>query len=302
MENECIAVRPAVTAVRHGAAAAAEKRTIMEWAKRFSRKHTLAYCILAEIIFLAALTGIGFLTGIFVEDAGYYVRLLIQEAAGALLAYGMLRVSGLRPVLNNRGSGFGKGLLTGLYFIVVSVYSLVMFLLIYEGERNLQPWYLIAVYFGCMACVGIAEEFVFRGVIATLLLKRTGMDKGGVGKAVAVSGILFGLAHVSNILEGSVVGVLVQVVIASMMGMVLTAVYFRSGCIWATVFLHALADIAAGITTGIYGNETLMDTISSYSPVNLISCVPYLIVLLVLLRRKKLWEVEQNMGGLVDSL
>lgn len=287
---------------RTKAAAAAEKRMMMDRVKQFSREHTLAYCILTEVVFLAALTGIGFLTGSLAEGAGYYVRLLIQEAAGAILAYGILCLSGLQPVLKNRGCGFAKGLLVGLYFIVVSVYSLVMFLVLYEGERNLQPWYLIAVYFGCMACVGIAEEFIFRGVIATLFLKRFGTDRSGIWKAAAVSGVLFGLAHVSNILEGSAAGVLVQVVIASMMGMVLGAVYFRTGCIWVTVFLHALVDVAAGITTGIYGNETLMDTISSYSPVNLISCVPYLIVLFVLLRKKKIGEVEQNMGGLTDLL
>lgn len=272
----------------------------MDWVKRFAARNTFLYCVLAEVIFLAALTGVGFLTG-FAKGANYYVRLLMQEAVGAVLAYSLLHLSGVQSVLKNRGCGFAKGLLVGLYFIVISVYSLTMFLLTYEGARNPQPWYLIAAYFACMACVGIAEEFVFRGVIATLLLKKFGADKSGIWRAVAVSGVLFGLAHVSNILEGSVVGVLVQVVIASMMGMVLAAVYFRSGCIWVTVFLHAFIDVAAGITTGIYGNETLMDTISSYSAVNLISCVPYLIVLLVLLRKKKVGEVKKNMGRLVGS-
>lgn len=274
----------------------------MDQIRQFARKHTLVYCIAVEVVFLAVLTGIGYLLGTVAGECDYYVLLLIQEAIGAVLAYGVLKVSGLQPVLKNRGAGFGKGLLVGLYLVVISVYSIVFFNLTYEGERILQPWYLIAAFIACMACVGITEEFVFRGVIATLFLKKFGTEKRGVWKAVAVSGVLFGLAHVSNILEGSLVGVLVQVVIASMLGMLLAAIYFRTGCIWVTVFLHALIDVAAGITTGLYGNETLMDTISSYSPVNLISCVPYLIVLLVLLRKKKIGEVERNMGGLVKTL
>lgn len=278
------------------------KRKLMDRIRQFAGTHTLAFCIAVEIIFLAVLTGIGLLLGAAFGGGNYYVLLLIQEAAGAVLAYGMLHVFGLRPVLKNRGSGFLKGLLTGLYLIVMSVYSLILFNLLYEGDKKLQSWYFIAAFLACMICVGIAEEFVFRGVIATLFLKRFGTDKKGVWKAVAVSGVLFGIAHVSNILEGSPTGVLVQAVIASMLGMLLAAIYFRTGCIWVTVFLHALIDVAAGITTGLYGNETLMDTVSAYSPVNLISCVPYLIVLLVLLRKKKIGEVEQNMGELIGSL
>lgn len=274
----------------------------MDQIRQFARKHTLVYCIAVEVVFLTVLTGIGYLIGAVAGDGDYYVMLLIQEAIGAVLAYGVLWISGLLPVLKNRGAGFGKGLLVGLYLVVISVYSIVFFNLTYEGERILQPWYLIAAFIACMACVGITEEFVFRGVIATLFLKKFGTEKKGIWEAVAVSGVLFGLAHVSNILEGSLVGVLVQVVIASMLGMLLAAIYFRTGCIWVTVFLHALIDVAAGITTGLYGNETLVDTISSYSPVNLVSCVPYLIVLLVLLRKKKVGEVERNMGELVESL
>lgn len=278
------------------------KRTVMDQLRTFARKHTLAYCIGVEIVFLAVLTGIGYLLGSIAGDGSYYVLLLIQEAVGAALAYGLLWASGLLPVLNNRGAGFGKGLLVGLYLIVVSLYSIVFFNLTYEGERMLQPWYLIAAFVACMACVGIAEEFVFRGVIATLFLKKFGTKRTGVWKAVVVSGVLFGIAHVSNILEGSLEGVLVQAVIASVLGMLLAAIYFRTGCIWVTVFLHALIDVAAGITTGLYGNETLMDTVSSYSLVNLVSCVPYLIVLLVLLRKKKAGEAERNMGELLETL
>lgn len=274
----------------------------MEKVKQFARQHTLAYCILAEIVFLGFLTGCGFVIGRLAGDINYYVLLLIQEALGAAFAWGILAVSGLLPVLKNRGSGFGKGLICGIYLLVMGIYSIVVFLALYEGERVLQPWYLIAAYLACMLCVGIAEEFLFRGVIATLFLRKFGTYHKDVPKAVVISGVLFGLAHVSNVMEGALVGVLVQTVIASMLGMLFAAIYFRTGCIWVTVFLHAFIDIAAGITTGLYGNETLMDTVSSYSPVQLVSCVPYLIVLLVLLRAKKINEVDDNMGTLLSSI
>lgn len=278
------------------------KEDVMDKVKQFAQKYPVLYCIAVEILFLVILTGIGFGLGAIVKEGNYYVLLFIQEAIGALLAYGLLRLTGLQKVVKNKGCGFGRGLLVGLYLLVISVYTLVVMTAMYEGDRTLQPWYLIAVFIGCMACVGITEEFTFRGVMATLLLKKFGTDKKGVWKAVAVSGGLFGLAHISNIMGCSPLGVIVQAVIASMLGMVLAAIYFRTGCIWVTVFIHAFIDVAAAFTTGIYGNETMADTISSYSLVNLVSCVPYLIVLLVLLRKKKIGEVEENMGKLVESL
>ncbi len=261
----------------------------------FAKEHTITYCVMVEILVLAALTGIGMLLGMVFSAGDYYALLGAQEAIGAVIACGLIVLSGQKKVLTRRGAGFGRGLLAGMYFLVISVYSIWVYLLAYEGERTLRPWYLIAAYFLCMFFVGVVEELVFRGVIADLMLQKFGTSKSGIWKAVIVSGIFFGCAHLSNLFVSAPMGVLVQTIIAAMMGMALVTIYYRSGCIWVTVALHALVDIAAGITTGLYGNETLADSISSYSPIQLVSVFPYLIVLLVLLRNKKLPEIERNM-------
>lgn len=266
----------------------------MEKIQNFAKRFTVFYCIGAEAFILAVLLGLGTLLTLAFPNADPYVLFLMQEGIGALIAWGLVILSGQKKILTRKGGGFGRGLLTGMYFLVISVYSIVVYLLAYEGERSLRPWYLIAAYFLCMVCVGIVEEFVFRGIVADLLLQKYGTSKSGVWKAVLVSGILFGFAHISNLFGCKPVGVFVQIVIAAMMGMVLAAIYYRSGCIWVTVALHALIDIAAGITTGLYGNGTIADSISEYSLIQLVSVVPYLIVLLVLLRRKKLAEIERN--------
>lgn len=270
----------------------------MKKVKWFSGKRPVLCSIAAIVIILFILDGVGVLTGWIIGGTDIYVRMLIQEAVGVLAAWGMLYLTGLVPVLFNRGSGIGRGLLAGMYLLIVSVYSLVFYLLLYEGERVLKPWYLIGAYLLCMLCVGMVEEFVFRGIVATLMLRKFGMSRGGIWKAVALSGLLFGCAHISNILVASPMGVFVQVAVASMLGMILASIYFRSGCIWVTVLLHAFIDIAAAITTGLYSG-TMADAISSYSPIQLISCVIYLIVVAVLLRKKKLADVEKNMGPLL---
>ena len=81
-----------------------------------------------------------------------------------------------------------------------------------------------------------------------------------------------------------------QCVIAGMMGMAFAAIYFRTGCIWVTVALHAFVDVCALITGGLYTGE-IAETISGYQPIQLISVVPYVILLLVLLRKKKMDQI-----------
>ena len=181
----------------------------------------------------------------------------------------------------------------------VGVYSAVVYTAVYEGERTLRPWYLIAVFVICMILVGITEELLCRGVLAELLLRRYGATKQGIWKAVIVSGVLFGLAHLSNLISAQPVGVLVQCVIAGMMGMAFAAIYFRTGCIWVTVFLHAFVDICALITGGLYSGA-LAETISDYQPFQLIGVIPYVILILVLLRKKKMNQIVERLADMLS--
>jgi membrane protease YdiL (CAAX protease family) len=268
----------------------------------FAKNHVILYCIIIEVFLLSFLFLEATLIGHIVPKGNYYVSLSIQEAIAAILACGLLQVSGLRIVLQNRGCGFFKGLLVGMYLLVISFLSIILYVSVYTGKRHLQDWYMIVIYIACMICVGITEEFVFRGIIATLLLKKFGTGRAGIWAAVIVSGILFGAAHISNIFTASPNGVFVQAAIAAMLGMLLATIYFRTGCIWVTVVLHALVDIAAAITTGLYGGGTMSDTVSAYQPTMLLFCGIYLIVLLVLLRKSKLDEIEDNMKPILEDL
>lgn len=268
----------------------------------FAKNHEILYGIVIEVFLLSFLFLEANIISHVAPKGNYYVSLSIQEAISAILACGLLQISGLRIVLQNRGCGFWNGLIVGMYLLVISFLSIVLYVSFYTGKRELQDWYMICIYIACMLCVGITEEFVFRGIIATLLLKKFGSGSVGIWIAIIFSGILFGVAHISNIFAASPMGVFVQAAIAAMLGMLLTAIYFRTGCIWVTVVLHALVDIAAAITTGLYGNGTMADTVSSYKPNMLLSCGVYLIVLLVLLRKSKIDEIKENMSPILEEL
>lgn len=77
---------------------------------------------------------------------------------------------------------------------------------------------------------------------------------------------------------------------------VLAAVYFRTGNIWVTVFIHAAMDITSMLIGGLYGTQTVADSISTYDITMLTSIAVYLIPTAFLLRKKKLSEVELYFG------
>ena len=261
--------------------------------QQFAKKHTFIYCILAEIFVLGGMMLCSVAWQILFKNVplGEYTILALQEACGALLAYVVLRQSGGGDVLLEKGIGFRKGLVVGGYFLVVGVISAASQLVSYEGERMLRPGYEIAVFAVCMFLVGMTEEFLCRGTIAQLLLERYGATKSGVWRAVIVSGILFGMAHLTNLVGADPVGVFVQCVVAGMMGMAFAAIYFRSGNIWVVVFLHGFIDLCGLITSGLYGTGGAAEVISGYQLVQLIGVIYYVILLAVLLRKKKMNEI-----------
>ena len=265
----------------------------------FSVRHTILFCIAVEIAGLAALIIFGGIIVLALPEADYYIQMLLQETAAAALAWWMMKVCGMGDVVKKKGYGFASGLLAGMYFLVIGIYSLVVFLFlglftvaVYPASVSVRPWYLILPYVLCMMMVGVFEEFLFRGIIAGKLLRRFGATSRGVWKAVILSGVLFGCAHLINLRGSSVTGVLVQCAVTVMMGMAFTAVYFRSGCIWAPAFLHGFVDVAAGSLTGVFDTgTTIAGTVSAYTPIQLLGAIPYIIVLLVILRPAMMAEV-----------
>lgn len=95
-------------------------------------------------------------------------------------------------------------------------------------------WFLIL----CMGIIApLAEEIVFRWLIYLRL-----RDYMKMGKAVVISGLMFGIYH----------GNLVQAVFASLLGMAFAYFLDISGCLWSSVLLHMGANIWSLISPDLY--------------------------------------------------
>ncbi len=90
---------------------------------------------------------------------------------------------------------------------------------------------------------GISEEIIFRGLPLSYL-KRQLRKESQVPLIVFVTGALFGLSHLGNILFGSTVSAtLEQTVTTTCMGIFFSALFMRGGNIAVPILLHTLHDI-----------------------------------------------------------
>lgn len=264
--------------------------------KRIRANHPLGYCVLAEVLFLvgmmvftfAALLAAG-LMGLNWILADEFLTTILQEIFGVGIGLLLLWRSGKLSLLWRRGCGFLDGMLIGMYPFVIVSWSLISTLLLARPENTpLKPAGEILVFFLAMFMVGAAEEILFRGVIAETLLERFGTSRSGIWKACALSALFFSAAHLTNLMGSEPLGVLVQCAFTFSFGVLLAAIYFRTGNLWVPIFIHAYMDVAGLLLGGLYGTQSTAEVVSGYDLSNLITVAIYLLPALVLLRRKKL--------------
>lgn len=91
--------------------------------------------------------------------------------------------------------------------------------------------------------IGFEEDAFSRGVYLQVMIRRYGVMGGA-----AFTAALFGLGHLHNLPSGaSVLGVLVQVVLAAAIGWVFVAVRLRTNSSWPAIIVHMLIDFSGFI-------------------------------------------------------
>lgn len=144
------------------------------------------------------LYGLGQIWGLWKTADGYLVTMLPLELGGviaAVIACHALGGAGLmRPQLAPIVDTFHRL----RWLVVVSGLEVALQLLAFTtGDYSLSPnWplYLLHILLLCMM-IGMFEEIVFRGIILNGLLAPLGERRDGVLKALLISSLLFGAAH-----------------------------------------------------------------------------------------------------------
>lgn len=168
---------------------------------------------------LTAMTGVGGMLGFF---AAFLLRIRSWSAFG---------IRATSP----RWLAIGAGL--GIVAFVAKGFAVMAYTMLTGGEQNPQTafapvanggiWAIIAATFFIGVVVPIAEEFLFRGVVTTVLL-RYGAIIGVVGGA-----LIFALFH----------GINVVLPAALVCGIAAGEVFRRSGSIWPAVMVHVMFNL-----------------------------------------------------------
>jgi membrane protease YdiL (CAAX protease family) len=106
----------------------------------------------------------------------------------------------------------------------------------------------IALTICALAGVGLNEELQFRGFLQNSFTRA--FDGGTTGRyaAVIVTGLIFGLAHLSWGAGG--------MVYAGLLGILLGGIYlWAGGNLWVPVILHSLFDVNRAVQFFLYGND-----------------------------------------------
>ena len=225
---------------------------------------------------------------------------LLRMCARLLLVLGIMVAAGQTYIFRRKGTGFLKGLVPGGYILFFAAGSILYNLYAIGGPQleDLPGMRLILYYLIYFLFVGVTEELLYRGIAADMVLRlilRHGKNAGSVVCAVLLSGALFSLMHSVNLLHADSIGVLIQMLGAFFMGMLLTAVYYRTSSIYVVIFLHVINDIAGGLPLILDQNAGgISGVISGYGLQDILLLLPYIAALLIVLRRRKLADILEQ--------
>lgn len=259
----------------------------------------ISFILVAAFLLIMNIGGM-LVAGIPAFQKGYTMQ-CIAEIVAAVYTLAMLFLFGYGWTLREKGEGFVKGFYVGGFMTGYCLFAAAAMLYVQRmsDESQLQPFGMILIYILTMFLVGLNEEVIVRGVVLNLLLDRFSDTKKGVLGAVIISSLIFGCAHIPNVLAGvPLSSALIQALQATLLGVLFAAIYLRSGNLWICIIVHAGTDFAGLMASGIFGNGAMTDMIGNLSWINLVVTVPlFLIPCVVLLRKSKLEEIVRKRRG-----
>ncbi|GAA0741998.1 CPBP family intramembrane glutamic endopeptidase [Clostridium oceanicum] len=155
---------------------------------------------------------------------------------------------------------------------------------------------IFILYFFAFLSTGFFEEILFRGIGFNLINNKFGSNTKGFYFSLFLSNFIFGFSHITHLLKGTVplINFLNQLIYASIVGILFTALYLRCNTLLIPMLLHGLIDIT-GCTRYLFIKspqlylQSLIQTPVSYKDIfsNLLLFLPFLIWALFLLRKAK---------------
>ena len=184
-----------------------------------------------------------------------------------------------------------EGFILLLPFVVFWAVNLVYTFIF---KRDTLAFHMSGSIIETSVIAGVMEEFCFRGLLITTLLRQW-RKKDKFLQAAIVSGIAFGLIHAINATAGAnPLRTIFQVFDAGFLGVFMAANYMRCGSLVPVMIAHALHDIAAiGMASDVAENGIITGGISFDNIFDSILSLGLCIAGIYLLRSDKIKEIRQ---------
>jgi len=275
----------------------------------FVQAHTILSAFLLTVLFmlpilaagLSLIIGMGQMKGLPI----FTVFQIVLTAACILLMQKL-------DVFDKKDFGFknaGKGLLLGWITYVFVIISFVINLTSPPegGYIAPNPLFLVTVILAPFIGTGLFEETLIRGLVLKILLKKKGDTKKGIITACVISAVLFGVAHLTNLVWVDPISVISQVFYATAGGIFFGAIYLRTKTLMAPILLHGLMNVSSQIFDAFTGPDFISQRDANPTGAaetvvtTLIIVVLYLIPAFVLLRKVKPVEIVVNDNGVLKA-
>lgn len=167
-----------------------------------------------------------------------YSSLFIKMGFIFFVGYLIIKKNNIKPIagLSSSYNWTHKALNAApFYLFIIGIASVAS-----KDFSEVVPFNILLLLFGCLA-VGFAEEFLFRGIIQSLLLKKYAHKKNGIVMSVFFAALIFGLFHLLNLFKnGNVTAVIIQVVYATIIGFFFGVLVLKTNKIIPLAITHAL--------------------------------------------------------------
>lgn len=249
---------------------------------------SLGLIILIAIIFSLPIDTL-FSDDYFSEFQIEYIVLTLKMSSLFAIAFigikkvGLLSISGL-----SRTNTWSFKLLN-----VIPIYLFALGILSFIGNdlTHIQISNVILLFIACMA-VGFAEEFIFRGLLVPLFIKKYRYHRKGIFLSIFFSALFFGLSHLINLsVNENIPQVIAQVIFATFMGIFFASVLLKTNKLIPIAITHGLINFffLFGTLPAINSNsevitQSLSEQIAGAIP-SMLLFLPLLVVGLIISRK-----------------
>ncbi len=136
------------------------------------------------------------------------------------------------------------------YFVLIPMYLVLLGVLsLIETDLSGVSMIDTVLLFIAMLSVGFSEEFIFRGLLQSVFLKRFINHKNGVVWSIFLPALLFGLLHLLNLKLDNIAASVSQVIYAFFIGAAFGAILLKTNKLVPLAIIHGLIDFVFSINT-----------------------------------------------------